>query len=90
MQGYIQGPLVKFVDSPCYSELELCGGVVTGSSEVPPLASSALQNFLTWSSLFMVGKAQKSHGTRSGLYGIYSNGVPLIHFSQAEHNSIQV
>jgi hypothetical protein len=33
----------------------------------------------------MVGKAQKSHGTRSGLYGGYSNGVPPIHFLQAEH-----
>jgi len=35
----------------------------------------------------MVGKAQKSHGARSGLYGGCSNGVPPIHFSQAEHNS---
>jgi hypothetical protein len=26
----------------------------------------------------MVGKAQKSHGARSGLYGGCSNGVPLI------------
>jgi hypothetical protein len=26
----------------------------------------------------MVGKAQKSHGARSGLYGRYSDGVPLI------------
>jgi hypothetical protein len=33
----------------------------------------------------MVGKAQKSHGARSGLYGGCSNGVPLIHFFQAEH-----
>jgi hypothetical protein len=32
----------------------------------------------------MVGKAQKSHGERSGLYGGCSNGVPLIHFFQAE------
>jgi hypothetical protein len=24
----IQGPFAKFVDSPYYSELELCGGVV--------------------------------------------------------------
>jgi hypothetical protein len=30
----------------------------------------------------MVGKAQKSHGARSGLYGGYSNGVPPIHFSE--------
>jgi hypothetical protein len=33
----------------------------------------------------MVGKAQKSHGARSGLYGGCSNGVPPIHSFQAEH-----
>jgi hypothetical protein len=33
----------------------------------------------------MVGKAQKSHGARSGLYGGCSNGVPPIHFFRAEH-----
>jgi hypothetical protein len=34
---------VKFVDSPYYSESELCGGAVTVSFfEVPPLASDAL------------------------------------------------
>jgi hypothetical protein len=47
--------------------------------------SSSLQNFLPRSSLFMVGKAQKSHGPRSGLYGGCSNGVPPIKFFQAEH-----
>jgi hypothetical protein len=36
---------------------------------------------------FMVGKAQKSHGARSGLYGGCSNGVPPIHFFQAEHRT---
>jgi hypothetical protein len=30
-------------------------------------------------------KAQKSHGARSGLYEGCSNGVPPIHFLQAEH-----
>jgi hypothetical protein len=30
----------------------------------------------------MVGKAQKSHGARSGLYDGCSNGVPPIHFSK--------
>jgi hypothetical protein len=45
----------------------------------------SLRNFLPWRSLFMVGKAQKSHGARSGLYGACSNGVPLIHFFLAEH-----
>jgi hypothetical protein len=33
----------------------------------------------------MVGKAQKSHGAGSGLYGGCSNGVPPMHFFQAEH-----
>jgi hypothetical protein len=32
----------------------------------------------------MVGKAQKSHGAISGLYDGCSNGVPPIHFLQAE------
>jgi hypothetical protein len=45
----------------------------------------SLPNFLPRSSLFMIGKAQKSHGARSGLYGGCSNGVPPIHFFQAEH-----
>jgi hypothetical protein len=33
----------------------------------------------------MVGKAQKWHGARSGLYGGYSDDVTPIHFFQAEH-----
>jgi hypothetical protein len=33
----------------------------------------------------MVGKAQKSHGARSGLYDGCSNGVLPIYFFQAEH-----
>jgi hypothetical protein len=33
----------------------------------------------------MVGKAQKSHGARSELYGGCSNGVPPIHFFEVEH-----
>jgi hypothetical protein len=45
----------------------------------------SLRNFLPRSSLFMVGKAQKSHGARSGPYGGCSNGVPPIHFFQTEH-----
>jgi hypothetical protein len=44
-----------------------------------------LRNFLPRSSLFVVGKAQKSYRPRSGLYGGCSNGVPPIHFFQAEH-----
>jgi hypothetical protein len=45
----------------------------------------SLRIFLPRSSLFVVGKAQKSHEARSELYGGCSNGVPLIHFFQAEH-----
>jgi hypothetical protein len=45
----------------------------------------SFRNFLLRSSLFMVGKVLKSHGARSGLYGICFNGVPSIHFFQAEH-----
>jgi hypothetical protein len=33
----------------------------------------------------MVGKAQKSHAARSGLYDGCSDGVPPIHFFQSEH-----
>jgi hypothetical protein len=42
----------------------------------------SLRNFLPRSSLFMVGKAQKAHEARYGLYGGCSNGVPPIHFFQ--------
>jgi hypothetical protein len=44
-----------------------------------------LRNFLPRSSIFTVGKAHKSHGDRSGLYGGCSNGVPPIHFFQVEY-----
>jgi hypothetical protein len=97
-------PIEKFVDSPYYSESELCGDVMMVSfSEYSPLQAThflqrsthfskraavdcwSLWNFWFRSSIFMAGKAQKSHGVRSGLYGGCSNGVPLIHFFQAEH-----
>jgi hypothetical protein len=45
----------------------------------------SLRNFLPRSSLFVVGKAQKSHGARSQLHAECSNGIPPIHFFQAEH-----
>jgi hypothetical protein len=45
----------------------------------------SLWNFLPLSSIFMVAKAKKSHGVRSGLYGGCSNGVTPIHFFQAKH-----
>jgi hypothetical protein len=39
---YIREPFAKFVDSPHYSESEICGGAVMVSFEVPPMASDAL------------------------------------------------
>jgi hypothetical protein len=39
---YIRSPFAKFVDSPNYSESELCGGAVTVFSEVPALATDTL------------------------------------------------
>jgi hypothetical protein len=40
---HLRGQFAKFVDSPYYSESELCVGVVTVSFfKVPPLASDAL------------------------------------------------
>jgi hypothetical protein len=44
----------------------------------------SIRNFLPQSSLFMVRKAQKSHGARSALYGGCSNGVPPIHFPKPD------
>jgi hypothetical protein len=41
----------------------------------------SLRNFLPRSPIFMVGKAQKSHGARSGQYGGCSDGVPPISVS---------
>jgi hypothetical protein len=94
-ENYVRGPFEKFVDSPCYSESELCVGAVTVffSKYLPWQAMHFLQrsthfsktwslgNFLPRSSLFIVGKSQKSHGTMSGLYGMCSNGVPPISVS---------
>jgi hypothetical protein len=98
-----EGPFVKFVDSPYYSESELYGGTVTVSfskylpwQEMHFLQRSAhfsktccrqliTSKFLASELFFMAGKAQKSLGARSGLYGGCSNGVPPIHFFQDEH-----
>jgi hypothetical protein len=63
------------------------------SYNAPPISGKraadrcSLRNFLHRSSLFMVGKAQKSKGTRSGLYGGCSDEVPPIHFFKAEHRT---
>jgi hypothetical protein len=90
------------VDSPYYSESELCGGAVTVSRStslgqgctcynVPPTSRKrasngwAFRNFFALELILIVGKAQKSHGAISELYGGCSNGVPPIHFFQAWH-----
>jgi hypothetical protein len=99
----LREPSENFVDSPYYSESELCGGAVTVSFSkyLPWQAMHFLQHsthfsktccrplitskFLTSELLFHSWKTQKSHGARSGLYGGCSDGVPPIHFFQAEH-----
>jgi hypothetical protein len=48
---------------------------------------SGTGGFLPRSSVFMTGKAHKSHGPRSGLYGGCSNGVPPISVSASIANS---
>jgi len=91
---YIQESFERFMDSPYYSKLELCGGAVMASflkylhwqtihllqyfthfskTCCRPFAASFRRIveqvvFLPWSSLFMVGKAQKLYGVRSGLH----------------------
>jgi hypothetical protein len=45
----------------------------------------SLWNFLPRSSLFMIGKAQRSHGVRPGLYGGCFNGGSPIDCFQAGH-----
>jgi hypothetical protein len=61
------------------------------SYNVPPTSRKraadrwSLRNFSPQSSLFMVGKPQKSLGARSGLFGGFYNGIPPIHFFQYEH-----
>jgi hypothetical protein len=102
-QGKIRGLFEKFVNSPYYSESQLCGGAVTVSfsKNLPWQAMHFLQRsthfsktccrpeitskFLASELPFTVRKAQKSHGSRSGLYGGCSNEIPPIHFFQAEN-----
>jgi len=85
----IRGPFAKFVDSPYYSESELCGGAVTVSlskyslgkrftsynapSTCPKRDADAdhFEISCLRSSLFVVGKAQKSHGARSELNFVF-------------------
>jgi hypothetical protein len=85
-----ESQFAKFVDSSYYSESELCGGAVHFLQRSTPFSKTCCRplitsKFLASELLFMVGKAQKSDGERSGLYGGCSDGVPPIHFSQAEH-----
>jgi hypothetical protein len=85
----VGGPFAKFVDSPHYSQSELCRGAVTVSfSKYHPLQaiyflqrfthfsktlyrSLITSKFLPRSSVFVVGKAQKSHGSRSELNYVF-------------------
>jgi hypothetical protein len=82
---YVITPSLNFV------EVRLRSGKWCTSYNAPPTYRKSaadrwsLRSFLPRSSLFMVGKAQKSHGARSRLYGGCSDGVPSIHFFQAEH-----
>jgi hypothetical protein len=95
--SYIRGPLEKFVDSPYYSESELCGGAVTVSFSKQHLPWQAMhfsktgcRPFITSKILaseipFRVEKPRNRMGARSGPYGGCSNGVPPIQFFQAEN-----
>jgi hypothetical protein len=98
--GLVRRPFEKFVDSPYYSESELCGGAVmvyfskyllwqamhflqrsTHFSKTYSRSFAASfrriveQAVLTSELPFHGWKAQKLHGSRSGLYGGCSNGV---------------
>jgi hypothetical protein len=42
MAAQLRGLFEKFVDSPYYSESEICGGLVMVSFSKPPLASDTL------------------------------------------------
>jgi hypothetical protein len=81
----VQGQFAEFVDSPYYSELELCGGAVNylpwqaihflqhlSTSQKCTADCWSLQNFLSQSSLFMIEKAQKLHGARYELNSVFS------------------
>jgi hypothetical protein len=67
-----------------------CGDSLTFYNAPPTSRKRAadrwsFRNFLPQSSLFIVRKAKKSQGARSGLYGGCSNWVLSIHSFQAEH-----
>jgi hypothetical protein len=91
----LRGSFAKFVDSPYYSESELGGGAVTVSFSkyLPWQVTHFLQRSTHFSKTccrpFISSKFLASelpfHGWRSGLCGGCSNGVPPIHFFQAEH-----
>jgi hypothetical protein len=79
--NHIRGPFEKFVDSPYYSGPERFGGAVTvyfrstslgkrcTSYNAPPTSRERAAD--RRSSLFMVAKARKSHGARSGLNSVF-------------------
>jgi hypothetical protein len=71
----IRGPFGKFVDSPYYSDSELCGGAVTVS----------FSKYLPWQAMHFLQRSIHLSKTCCRLYGGCSNGVPPIHFFQAEH-----
>jgi hypothetical protein len=95
LETIIRWPFAKFVDSPYHSESELCGGAVTVSFSkyLPWQAMHFLQRFTHFSETccrpMITSKCLASefpfHEARSGLYDGCSNGVPPIHFFQAEH-----
>jgi hypothetical protein len=92
----LRGPFANFVDSPYYSESELCGDAVTVSFSkyLPWQAMHFLQRSTHFSktccrplitSKFLALELPRMGRERPGLYGGCSDGVPPIQFSQAEH-----
>jgi hypothetical protein len=88
--SYLRGPFVKFVDSllrvgtlwrwgdSLFFEVPLLASDALHTT-LHPLLENVLQAILTSElPFFVVGKAQKSHGARYGLYGGCSNGLPPI------------
>jgi hypothetical protein len=90
------GPFANFLDSPYYSESELCGGAVTASFSkyLPYQAMHLLQRSTHFSEMCSIRWSLRSSLPRSSLFmvgkaqkwhGRCPNGVPPIYFFQAEH-----